>query len=176
MRSSPGTDRSSSPDVDQGELSPEELRARLDQTLADLAAAEDRYLRARADLDNYRKRTERELERRVRDQGDELLRSWLEVVDSVERALALAPEPRLADGLRAFLDQMDAILARQGVARIGEVGQGFDPELHEAVAVVPDTDRAPGTLAEIARSGYSVGNRVLRPAQVAVTRRPDDSR
>jgi molecular chaperone GrpE len=173
MPSSPGTDQQQQAG---GELSAEERRAEVDQIREQLAAAEDRYLRARADLDNYRKRTERDLDRRVRDQGDELLRSWLEVVDSVERALALEPDPRLTQGLRAFLDQMDAILTRQGVERIGEVGQEFNPELHEAVAVIPDADRPPGTLAEIARSGYSVGDRVLRPAQVAVTRPRDDTR
>ena len=167
MRSSPGTEQDSPPPRD------EELRAELEQTRALLTEAEDRVLRARADLDNYRKRSERELERRVRERGDELLRAWLEVVDSVERALALEPDAPLADGLRAVLEQMDAIVARQGATRIGQVGEPFDPELHEAVAVVPDATRPAGTVAEIARSGYAVGDRVLRPAQVVVARGAD---
>jgi len=167
MQSSPGTDRR--------DLSPEELADELERARSDLAAMEERYLRARADLDNYRKRADRELERRVRDEGDEVLRAWLEVVDGLERALLLEAEgPETAAGLRAFLDQTEAILARQGVTRVGEVGEVFDPQRHEAVAVVPGTGRAGGTVVEVARSGYAIGDRLIRPAQVAVARPADD--
>ncbi|MGZ4413981.1 MAG: nucleotide exchange factor GrpE [Gaiellaceae bacterium] len=178
MPSSPGTERDSAA-ADEREfeqaLSREELRAELEGARAQVAASEERHLRARADLDNYRKRAERELERRVREQTDELLRDWLEVVDAAERALALEVDERAAGGLRAFLDQMEAILARQRVRRIGHVGDRFDPELHEAIAAIPDREHPPGTITEIARSGYGVDDRVLRPAQVAVARPADDS-
>jgi molecular chaperone GrpE len=155
-----------SPGTEQDSQTQEEL-------LAQLAAAEDRFLRARADLENYRKRADRELERRLRERVDDVLRDWLEGVDSVERALALQAGDTA--GLRAVLDQLDAILARQGVTRLGEVGAPFDPELHEAIGVVPAGDSPAGTIAEIARSGYSVGDRVLRPAQVVVARPAADS-
>jgi molecular chaperone GrpE len=134
---------------------------------------EDRYKRARADLDNYRKRSDRELERRVLEQQDEILREWLEVVDSVERALGLQTDhPQLVQGLQAFLDQMEAILGRRGVTRVGEPGERFDPERHEAVGVVPSENLPPGTIVDVARSGYVAGSRVLRPAQVRVARPP----
>ncbi|MGZ6582703.1 MAG: nucleotide exchange factor GrpE [Gaiellaceae bacterium] len=178
MPSSPGTERNSAAADERGleqALSQEELRAQLENARAQVAASEERHLRARADLDNYRKRAERELERRVREHTDELLREWLEVVDSVERALALEVDERAADGLQAFLDQMEAILARQRVKRIGRVGDRFDPELHEAIAAIPDRKHQPGTITEITRSGYGVDDRVLRPAQVAVARPADDS-
>jgi molecular chaperone GrpE len=184
MPSSPGNDRvgrveteapGDAPQANTDDLSPEDLRAELEHTRDQLTAAEDQYLRARADLVNYRNRAERELERRGRTQQDDLLRAWLEVVDSVERALVLeAGEPRLTAGLRAVLDQMNAILDRQGVRRIGAVGERFDPELHDAIAVLPSRGHAPGTIAQIARSGYSAGDRVVRPAEVAVARSPDD--
>jgi molecular chaperone GrpE len=174
MRSSPGTEHDQRPEQD--ELSADELRSRLEETRAELAAADDRYLRARADLDNYRKRADRELERRAREQRDELVRAWLEVVDSVERALALqADDPRIAEGLSLLLGQMQAILDRQGVRRIGQVGEPFDPELHEAIAVVQRPDGEAGTVAQVARAGYAAGEGVLRPAQVAVARPADDS-
>jgi molecular chaperone GrpE len=166
MRSSPGSD--GGPEAGS-ELTAEELRTQLDETRRQLATTEDRYVRALADLDNYRKRSERELERRTQAERDELTRGWLEVVDSIERALALQrDDPFLADALGAFLAQMDGILARQGVARMGEVGAPFDPEVHEAIAVVPDSEYPEGAIADVARPGYTVGGRVLRPAQVTV--------
>jgi molecular chaperone GrpE len=144
--------------------SPEEL-------LRELELARDRELRARADLENYRKRTQRELDRLTLEQHDELVRAWLEAVDSVERALALEQEhPEAAEGLRAILDQMDAILRRLDVRRIGRVGEMFDPELHDAVGVVSPDGLEPGTIAAVPRFGYAAGDRVLRPAQVVVAR------
>jgi molecular chaperone GrpE len=173
MPSSPASEHGPEPTARAAEASPEELRHELEDTRQQLRTAQDRELRARADLDNYRKRAERELDRRVLEQHDDIVRAWLEAVDSVERALALESEhPEVVEGLRAVLDQMDAILARQGVERIGRIGEPFDPEVHEAVAVVSDDRVAPGTVAEIARFGYSIGDRVLRPAQVVVARSP----
>jgi molecular chaperone GrpE len=138
---------------------------------AELAAMEDRWKRALADLDNYRKRTTRETDRRVEEARDAVVRDWLEAVDSIDRALAAAdPASPLAEGLRAVREQLEAILERQGVTRIGASGQAFDPERHEAVAVRPTTDAPDRTILEVARSGYMRGDRVLRPAQVVVSR------
>jgi molecular chaperone GrpE len=146
-----------------GEL--EELRERN-------AELNDRYKRALADLDNYRKRAARDVDRRVAEGREGMARQWLDAVDSVERALqAASPENPLAVGLRAVLEQMEAILERQGVTRMGSPGEQFDPERHEAIGVV-DTDEAPDrTIVEVARSGYMLDDRVLRPAQVVVARR-----
>ena len=138
----------------------------------ELAQMEERFKRAIADLDNYRKRSARELARLVAERGDAVLLDWLEVVDGVERALQQKPENPLYEGLRAVLEHMDAILARHGVRRIGERGEPFDPSRHEAVEA-RETDEVPDrTIVEVFRSGYARGDRVLRPAQVAVARAP----
>ncbi len=139
---------------------------------AEVARLDDRFKRARADLDNYRKRTAKDVEQRVTEGTDALLAGWLEVADSVERALTMHDAGPLDDGLRAVCEQIDATLARQGVARIGAVGEPFDPDRHEAVAVRPATDRPDGTIVEVIRSGYAREDRVLRPALVAVAQRP----
>src|SRR5690349_24766482 len=151
----------STPESDGGNGAPttEQLAARN-------AELQDRHLRALADLENYRKRAARETDRRVAEARERLLRDWLEAVDSVERALRMTPD---AEGLRAVLEQMDAILARQGVARDGAPGDAFDPERHEAVGVREGDEERP-TVADVARSGYTIGDRVLRPAQVIVSR------
>ena len=138
------------------------------------AELDDRYKRALADLDNYRKRVAGELERRATETRDAIAAQWLEVVDSVERALLMAePDSPLAAGLRAVLEQMEAILARQGIRRIGEAGEPFDPERHDAVGVVHVREGPDRSVAEVARSGYTVNGRVLRPAEVVVAQRED---
>jgi molecular chaperone GrpE len=136
-----------------------------------LAATEDRFKRALADLDNYRKRAGRETDRRVAEAREALLRDFLEAVDSLERASTL--DPALAEGLSAVLGQLQAILARHGVHRIGEVGEPFDPERHEAVAVRRTGEAPERTVLDVARSGYAVDDRVLRPAEVTVAQAPD---
>jgi molecular chaperone GrpE len=154
----------SRPEGDQG-AEQQELRA-------ELARLDDRYKRALADLDNYRKRSARELERRIEERSDELLREWLQSVDSVERALLMAePGSALHVGLSAVLQQMEATLARFGVTPFGAAGEQFDPERHEAVGVVTSDEVPDRTIVEVARSGYAIGDRVLRPAQVVVARR-----
>jgi molecular chaperone GrpE len=169
MPSSPANDRNGR-GVDQS--APQAAERDL---AAELAAMEDRYMRALADLDNYRKRAAREVERRVEESRDALVRDWLEAVDSVERALHMDPADPCFDGMRAVLDQMEAILARHGVQRIGSAGERFDPERHEAVAAVPSGDVADQAILEVARSGFAVGDRVLRPAEVIVARRQEEA-
>jgi molecular chaperone GrpE len=143
--------------------------------VAELATMEGRWKRALADLDNYRKRTGRELERRSAENAEAIIRDWLEVVDSVERALMIAePDSPLALGLLAVRDQIEAVLQRQGVTRIGQRGERFDPERHEAVGVIETDDVPRDTIAEVARSGFAQGERVLRPAQVIVARPPKE--
>ncbi len=138
----------------------------------ELASSEDRYRRALADLDNYRKRSTQEVERRVAERSERIVRDWLESVDSVDRALRTQdPTSEIAAGLRAVMAQMEAILERQGVERIGAPGDRFDPALHEAVAVRDDDSVRDRTVVDVARSGYRIGDRVLRPAQVVVSRR-----
>ncbi|HEY4097898.1 MAG TPA: nucleotide exchange factor GrpE [Baekduia sp.] len=142
------------------------------QAQAEVARLEDRLKRALADLDNFRKRTARELDRRAVEAADAVVGDWLEVADSIDRALAAAPDGRAGEGLRAVADQIAATLAREGVSRIGAPGERFDPERHEAVDVRMTPDAEDRTIVDVARAGYTRGDRVLRPAQVVVARRP----
>jgi molecular chaperone GrpE len=142
---------------------------------AELARMEDRYKRALADLDNYRKRAAKDIERMVGEGRERLLRDWLEAVDGIERALQQHREGPLNEGLRAVLGQMEAILARQGVQRIGTPGEPFDPERHEAIDVRTTADAPDRTIIDVVRSGYAMDGRVLRPAQVVVARAPQQA-
>ena len=140
---------------------------------AELARMENRYKRALADLDNYRKRSGAEIQRRVDEGRQSMLRDWLEPVDTLERALRFGPEQPGYAGLRAVLDQMEAILARHGAQRIGTTGEPFDPERHEAINVRASTEAPDRSVLEVARSGWAIGERVLRPALVVVARRAE---
>jgi molecular chaperone GrpE len=148
----------------------QEPRDELAAVRGELAEMEDRFKRARADLENYRKRTYREMERRLAERHEALLREWLEVADSVERAAAAGGDSPLTAGLAALSEQIDALLQRQGVTRFGETGERFDPERHEAVAARPSDEHPDGSILEVVRSGYERGGHVLRPAQVVVAR------
>ena len=148
---------------------------RIEELEGEVAALDDRYRRAVADLDNLRKRSAREVDRRVGQEREALLRDWLQALDSVERALrqpGAAENPLLA-GLHAVLWQMESILDRHGVQRIGSAGERFDPDRHHAVGV-REIDQVPDrTVMEVARSGFALGDRVLRPAEVVVARHPE---
>jgi molecular chaperone GrpE len=139
---------------------------------AELAKMEDRFKRAVADLDNYRKRAARDIERLSGERSDRVLLDWLEVVDALDRAMAQTPDGPLREGLQAVVEQVEAILARQGIRRIGQPGEPFDPSRHEAVEV-RETDEAPArSVIAVLRSGFARGDRMLRPAQVVVAREP----
>jgi molecular chaperone GrpE len=141
---------------------------------AEVARLEDRFKRAAADLDNYRKRATKEIERRTTEAADMLLLGWLEVADSVDRALTMDAPGADGEGMRAVREQIEQTLERQGVSRIGAVGEPFDPDRHEAVAVRGTTDVPDRTVVEVIRSGYERQGRVLRPALVAVSRVPSE--
>lgn len=183
MPTSPENDAeapSAQPDAGSAEPEPEPEDAKpargsdvVEELKDRIAAIEDRYRRARADLENYRKRMERELERRVGEAGTAVTREWLEAVDSVERALRLDPDD---EGLRAVLHQMETILTRRGIARVEGVGATFDPQKHEAIAAVPTTETPDQTVVEVARSGFErEDGSVIRPAQVVVASHRTDS-
>ena len=144
---------------------PADKAAELEERLAEV---EDRWLRAAADLDNYRKRFGRELDRlRLAERGQILL-AWLEVVDNMERALAAegaASNPWFA-GMEAIYQQMLGVLKRFGAEPFEAMGQMFDPRRHEAVATANLPDRPEGAIAEVVQTGYAWDGRVLRPAKV----------
>ena len=126
---------------------------RSNELSAELERLEDRYKRALADLDNYRKRSARELERRVQEARESLIRDWLEAVDSVERALRMEPEGNCAEGLRAVLDQMEAVLERAGDAR--------GSERSETGSIPSATRRSPSSPRQMSRTARSSRSSVL---------------
>jgi molecular chaperone GrpE len=132
----------------------------------------DRALRLQAEMDNYRKRQQRLAEDRIDAERQRLLRSFLPVVDDLERALA-APSGDgrgLREGVQLTHRAALQLLQREGVEPIREQGRPFDPHRHEAVATV-DHGRAgvaPNTIVEVLEAGYRQQDQLLRPARVVV--------
>ena len=143
---------------------PEELE-RLKEENADL---HERVLRTLADLENLRKRSQREQDELKRNAGAELLRSFLEVIDNLDRALtATGSVEDLAQGVEMTRRQMLDLYKRHGVEAIEADGELFDPALHEAVARVEADVQAPTVMDEF-QKGYTMNGRLLRPAMVRV--------
>jgi molecular chaperone GrpE len=142
-----------------------------------VAEANDRALRARAELDNYRKRVQREIEDERRFAAQPLLGELLPVIDNVQRAITAAeksPEGAgLLEGFKMVARQLEDVLARHGCRRIEAAGRPFDPHLHQAIAQQPSGDVPPGTVLLVAQDGYQLHDRVIRPSHVIVSKAPE---
>ncbi len=154
----------------------EQEPTQIEQLQSQLAAAEDRVLRAHAELENYRKRASRLLEEERKYAPLALLRDLLPVVDNLERAIQSADQnggsAGLLEGVKMVAQQLHSVLERHHCRRIEAKGAAFDPHLHEAIAQVPREDLPPGTVVDVASTGYQLHDRVVRPTQVLVSTRP----
>ncbi|HZO87823.1 MAG TPA: nucleotide exchange factor GrpE [Chthonomonadaceae bacterium] len=147
----------------------ERQAARNAQLEEELARTQDQRKRALADLENYRRRFDRELDRLREQDREAILRDLLPVVDNLERALAAGESGNLRAGIEAVYRQLLAVLQRNGVQPIDDVGQPFDPAWQEVVATA-QADAADGIVVEVVERGYRLGDRLLRPARVVVSR------
>lgn len=168
-----GAAEATAEDVLQAEL--EDLRRRLEEQERKSKENHEQYLRALADLDNYRRRA-RQREEEVRQYANqELLAGLLPILDDFERALTAAEEAHsfesLRDGVSLILRQMQDFLSKNGVTPVDAVGQVFDPSVHEAVLQFPASEEHPaGTVVQEIRKGYKLNGRLLRAALVAVAK------
>ncbi len=133
----------------------------------------DRYLRAVAELDNFRKRSAREVDAARKFGAERLAQAILPVRDSLEAGLAAAAkvdETVLLDGQRATLRLLDEALAASGIREINPAGELFDPNKHEALSLVPAPGVAANTVLEVVQKGYELNERLLRAAKVLVAK------
>ena len=144
----------------------------------------DLYLRALAELDNYRKVALRERRALIESAAEAVIRKLIDPVDALDRAVAdverletqvaaeLKPAlNRSAEGLRALRRQFHAVFESEGVVRLWQPGASFNPAIHEAIASVPTDAAQEGTVVEVIQPGYLLRERLVRPARVAVAAR-----
>lgn len=134
----------------------------------------DRALRLQAEMENFRKRQQRLAEEQVRADRERILRAFLKVADDLERALRASetdPE-RLREGVRLIYQTVQGLLEKEGVRRVEAAGKPFDPNLHEAVTAVQGSgeEGAEPQVVEVIEPGYTLGDRLLRPAKVVVSK------
>ena len=145
------------------------LTAERDQLAAEKAEMQDRLLRARAEFDNFRKRTERERSDYVQFAAMEMVRDILPVLDDFERALkAETADREYAKGVELIYQRMFDALKKMGLEPIDTAGQLFDPNLHQAIERVPSKDAEDQSILGEFQRGYNFKGRLLRPAMVRV--------
>ncbi len=147
------------------------LRAECDE-------ANNRALRAQAELDNFRKRARRELDDERRYAVLPFLRDLLPVLDNMLRAIAAADKAPsnggLLEGVKMISQSLMGVLARHDCKKIEALHQPFDPTYHEAISQQVTTDYPPHTVVLVAQDGYTLHDRVVRPAQVIVSKSPEE--
>lgn len=169
---------------DQIEAEPAETEAELEvkaEEEADpqeiIASLKDQTLRLRAELENYRKRIEREMTSFRKYAQEGLIKELLPQIDNLERAIKHSresgPDQALVSGLEMTHKGLMDTLAKFGLSRVEAEGQPFDPDLHEAVMRQEDLDHQENTVLQETQTGYLLHDRLIRPAMVIVSQRPE---
>ncbi|MHA1517940.1 MAG: nucleotide exchange factor GrpE [Alphaproteobacteria bacterium] len=170
------------PDAPETAESPDagaELAGDLEALLAENADMRDKLLRTMADMENLRRRTEREKEDTARYAISNFARDVLAIGDNLSRTIehvpadAAAQNPALKsilEGIELTEREMLKMLEKYGVTKLEPLGQRFDPNQQQAMYEVPTTEVPEGTVVEVMQAGYTIGDRVLRPALVAVSK------
>ncbi|BBD98595.1 nucleotide exchange factor GrpE [Sphingobium amiense] len=148
---------------------------------AELASAKQDILYAHADTQNVRRRLEKELADARAYAATAFARDMLSVADNLSRALAAIPADLREDekfkslvvGLEATGRELESVFSRNGIVKLESVGQPLDPNRHQAMMEVPSADAEPGTILVEMQAGYTIKDRLLRPAMVSVAKKPD---
>jgi molecular chaperone GrpE len=156
--------------VEDGTPSASPEPAEVERLRDELQQEHDRYLRTRADFENYRRRVERDRDVAARQAKRELLKALVDLADGFDRALVHIDDSpgSVAAGLHGMQRRLGSLLEAEGVKSFESVGQPFDPTRHEAMATVRDGGGAPGTVVDEAGRGYLWKDELLSPARVRV--------
>ncbi len=159
---------------DYSEISPEE--AEIDSLRAERDAFRDKFMRALADAENVRKRSERDRREAEQYGGSKLARDMLPVYDNMKRALDAATEEQkvvsaaLIEGIQLTMRELLSVFARHGIQLVSpQIGDKFDPREHEAMFEAPLPGTKAGEIIQVSAEGFMLHDRILRPAQVGVS-------
>jgi molecular chaperone GrpE len=154
-----------------------DLEVRLQEKEQEAKDHYDRYLRLSAEVENFKKRAEKEKGETYKFANENLLKDLLPILDNLERALEHGQEAEnskaLLEGLEMVHKGFWAVLEKYGVTRVDALGEEFDPNQHEAVMVQEEAGRPPGLVIAQLQKGYRLHNRLVRPAMVVVSKKPE---
>jgi molecular chaperone GrpE len=163
-------------DVESGQTpDTADLEAALEAARAQVDQAKEQQLRAFAELENFRKRSLRDVEQARKFALERFAGELVGVKDSLEMALAAgggAAGSAMLGGVEATLKQLAAAFEKAGVTEVVPTGEVFNPEFHEAMVAQPSADQPPNTVLQVIQKGYLLNGRLLRPARVIVARAP----
>lgn len=166
-----------SPSAEEGQVAESENKPTLESLQTELADAEKRILMCQADLENFRRRTRRDLQDQLRYAPMVMMNEMLESADNLDRAVeAYGNDPNgdgLVEGVKMVAQQISSSLANHGCKKIEAVGHPFDPSLHQALKMQPSNEFAANTVMQDLRPGFQLHERVLRPSQVFVSTGPE---
>ncbi len=150
-----------------------ELRAQLEQAESKAEENWDQFVRAKAEMENVRRRAERDVQNAHKFAVEKLVGELLPVRDSLEMGIAAARDEgasldKLLEGSDLTLKMLSGVLSKFGVEVLDPVGERFNPEFHEAIAMQPGGDAEPNSVLQVIQKGYRLHDRVVRPAMVIV--------
>lgn len=155
------------------------LQAELDQAHAKSEETWQLYLQARADVENIRRRSERELAKAHKFALEEFVKALLPVKDSLEMGLTASSQQadvaQLTAGVELTLKMLTSVLEKFGVQEVNPQGEKFNPDLHEAMAIQPNNDVPANTVLHVVQKGYLLNTRLVRPAMVMVAKGAENS-
>ena len=169
------THESESSEEDLVELDPVKvLEKDLQETKDELAEQKDKFVRLQAETDNFRKRLSREKEEFSQYANERLFKALIPIFDNFERALEASSNDAksLKKGLDMILKQFSSFLEKEKVEPIKAVGEKFDPAIHEVLSSEESDDHEEDTIISQFVKGYTINHRVLRPAQVVISKKP----
>jgi molecular chaperone GrpE len=156
--------------------SPEALTARLGEALQKADAYRDQALRAQAEAENTRRRASRDVENAHKYALEKFSADLLPVLDSLEKAVEVAAASEgaesIAEGVQLSLKLFLSVLEKHGIERIDPHGEPFDPQRHEALAMVPSHHAEPNSVIDVMQRGYLLNGRLVRAAKVIVSKAP----
>ncbi|CDB96846.1 protein GrpE [Bacteroides sp. CAG:443] len=156
------------------ELTPEQkLEKELEEAKKTIEEQKDKYLRLSAEFDNYRKRTMKEKAELIKNGGEKAISAILPILDDLERALQNMQKAdnvqSMYEGLDLIFQKFHKVLAQEGLQKMEPVGETFDTDYHEAIALVPAPDEAQkGKVLDCVQTGYKLNDKVIRHAKVVV--------
>jgi molecular chaperone GrpE len=161
-------------EIDQPELSEEQSENQVEELQQKLSTLGEQLLREQAEMQNVRRRAQRDIESAHKYALEKFAGELLSVVDNLERAIDAIDaddeaQKSVAEGLELTLKTFIEVLAKYNVEAVEPEGQPFDADLHQAVSTVPNNDVEPNTVINVFQKGYTLNGRLIRPAMVVVS-------